>query len=72
MRRPLLLIVVLAVAFVAMMGGFGAFMAPYRGGGWLGIGPNMMGGPGPWGGYGPGMMYGYGSGAKSWMERGLA
>ena len=49
MRKPLLLIVVLAVALFAVMWGFGAFLAPYPGGGWWGMGPNVMSGPAPWG-----------------------
>ena len=61
MRRPFLLIVVLAASLFALMWGYGAFVAPYSPGGWWGtMGPNMMGGPGSWGGYGPGMMRGYG------------
>ena len=63
MRKPLLLIVVLAGALFAVMWGFGAFLAPYPGGGWWGMGPNVMSGPAPWGGYGPSMMRGYGPGA---------
>jgi hypothetical protein len=63
MRRPFQLIAVLAVSFFALMWGYGAFVAPYSSGGWWGMGPNMMAGPGMWGGYGPGMMRGYGPGA---------
>ena len=61
MRRPFLAVVVLAVSLLALMWGYGAFVAPYSTGGWWGMmGPNMMAGPGPWGGYSPGMMRGYG------------
>jgi hypothetical protein len=63
MRRPLLLVAVLAVSLLVLMWGYGAFVAPYSAGGWWGMGPQMMGGPGPWSGYGPGMMRGYGPGA---------
>lgn len=63
MRRPFLLIAVLAVSLFVVMWGYGAFVAPYSPGGRWGMGPQMMGGPGPWGGYGPGMMrYGPGGG----------
>ena len=34
MRRPFLFIVVLAVSLVALMWGYGAFVAPYSAGGW--------------------------------------
>lgn len=69
MRRPFLLIVVLTVALFVVWG-FGAFMAPYPGGGWWGMGPNMMSGPGAWGGYGPGTTLGYGSGpVPGWNTR---
>lgn len=64
MRRPFLLIAVLAVSLLALMWGYAAFVAPYSGG-WWGMGPSIMGGPGPWGGYGPGMMHGYGPGPGS-------
>ena len=60
MRRPFLLIVVLATSLFALMWGYGAFVAPYSASGWWGMGTNMMSGPGPWGGYGPGMMRSYG------------
>jgi hypothetical protein len=54
MRSPFLFIVVL-VSLVALMWGYGAFVAPYSmGGSWGMMGPNMMAGPGMWGGYGPG------------------
>lgn len=57
MRRPLLLVVILAVSLFALMLGYGAFVAPYPGSGcWGMLGPNMMAGPGMWGGFGPGMM----------------
>ncbi len=63
MYRPLLSIVVLAVSLFALMWGYGAFVAPYSAGGWRGMmGPNIMGGPGPWNGCGAGMMRGYGPG----------
>lgn len=63
MRRPFLPIVVLAVSLLALMWGYGAFVAPYSAGGWWGtMGPNMMGGPGVWGGYGRGTTQGYGPG----------
>ncbi len=62
MRRPFFIVLVLAVTLFVLMCGYGAFVAPYSAGGWWGMGPNMMGGPGPWGGYGPGMMRGYGPG----------
>ena len=62
MHRPFLLIVVLVVSLIALMWGYGAFVAPYSAGGWSMMGPNMMAGPGMWGGYGPGMMRGYGPG----------
>ena len=88
MRRPFLLIAVLAVSLFVLMWGYGALVAPYSGG-WWGMGPSMMGGPGQWGGYGPGMMRGYGPGpgpawnvggrdllstdnVKTYMERWLA
>jgi hypothetical protein len=64
MRRPFLIVVILAVSLFVLMWGYGAFVASYSAGGWWGMmGPNMMGGPGPWSGYGPGMMRGYGPGA---------
>ena len=63
MRRPFLLIVVLVMSLIALMWGYGAFVAPYSGGGWWGMmGPNMMAGPGMWGG--PGMIGGNGPGVK--------
>ncbi len=63
MRRPFMLIAILAVSLFALMWGYGAFVTPYSAGGWWGMmGPNMMMGPGGWGGYGPGMMRGYGPG----------
>lgn len=66
MRRPFVLIVVLAVSLLALMWGYGTIVAPYSGGGWWGMmGPNMMMGSGMWGGYGgygPGIMQGYGPG----------
>ena len=63
MRRPFLLIAVLAVSLFALMWGYGTFFAPYSAGGWWGMmGPNMMAGPGMWGGYGPDIMRGYGPG----------
>ncbi len=73
MHRPFLFIVVLAVALLALMWGYGAFVAPYPARGWWGMmGPNMMAGPGPWGGYGPGMMRGYGPGVpgSGWSTAG--
>lgn len=70
MRRPFMLIAVLAVSLFALMWGYGAFVAPYSASGWWGMGPNMMGGPGPWSGYGPGMMWGYGPGAASGWNTG--
>ena len=73
MRRPVLFVVVLAVSLFALMLGFGAFMAPYRAGGYWGMmGPNMMGGPGARGGFGPrsGMITpGWN---KSWRDRNLS
>jgi hypothetical protein len=63
--RPFALIIVLIIALFAVMWGLSAFMAPFPGGGWWGMGPGMMRGPSAWGGYGPGtpgygpsMMYG--------------
>ena len=79
MRRPFLLIAVLAVALITLMWGYGAFVAPYSADGWWGMmGPNMMEGPGAWGGYGPGMMRGYGPGVmgpgwnKGWPDLNLS
>lgn len=64
MRRLFTIIVVLVVSLFALMWGYGAFVAPYSVGGWLGVmGSNMMMGPGASGGYGPGMMRGYGPGS---------
>ncbi len=60
MRRPLSLIVTLAVSLFVLVWGYGAFVAPYSPRGWWGMGPGMM--SGPWGGCGPGMMEGYGPG----------
>ena len=51
MRRPFLFVLVLAVSLLAVMWGYGAFVAPYSPGGWWG--PNMMTGPGMWGGIWP-------------------
>jgi hypothetical protein len=65
-----MLIAVLAVSLFALMWGYGAFVAPYSASGWWRMGPNMMGGPGPWSGYGPGMMWGYGPGAGSGWNTG--
>jgi len=63
MRRPFLIVVVLAVSLFVLMCGYGAFVAPDSAGGWWGMmGPNMMAGPGMWDGYGPDMMRGYGPG----------
>lgn len=60
MHRPFLFIVVLATSLLALMWGYGAFVAPYSVGGWWGMMvPNMMAVPGMWGGYGPGAMQGY-------------
>jgi hypothetical protein len=61
MRRPPLLIVVVAILLAVILG-YSSFITPYPGG-WRGMmGPNMMAGPGMWGEYGPGMMRGYGPG----------
>jgi hypothetical protein len=63
MRKPFLLLILLVVSLFVLMWGYGAFVAPYSGGGWWGMmGPNMMAGPGMWGG--PGMIGGYGPGVK--------
>lgn len=57
MRRPFLLVVMLAVSLFALMLGFSAFVAPYPASGcWGMMGQNTMTGPGIWGGFGPGMM----------------
>jgi hypothetical protein len=66
MRRPFLFVVVLAVSLLALMWGYGAFVASYSGGGWGMTGPNMMAGPGMWGGHGPGMMRGPGATGPGW------
>ncbi len=68
MRRPFLFVLVLAVSLLAVMWGYGAFVAPYSPGGWWG--PNMMTGPGMWSGYGPGMMYGPGATGPGWNTTG--
>ncbi len=52
MRRPFPLIVILAASLFVLMWGYGAFVAPYSTGGWWGMGPGMMSGPGPWGMHG--------------------
>ena len=75
MRKPFLLVVVLVVALFAVIWGFGALMAPYPGGGWWGMGPNMMSGYGP--GVGPGWNTGWrdlnlsADNVKTYMERWL-
>jgi hypothetical protein len=88
MRRPFLLIALLAAGLFVLMWGYAAFIAPYSAGSRWRMGPYMMRGPGPWGGYGPGTMRGYGPGpgwntgwrdlklstdnVKAYMERWLA
>lgn len=62
MRRPFLFTAILVGLLFVLMWGYGAFVAPYSIGGWWGMRPAMMSGPGPWGGYGPGIMRRYGPG----------
>jgi|SRR3990172_3273755 len=58
MRRPLAIVIALAVALLALMWGYGALVAPYSAPGGWGMGPHMM--AHPWGG--PSTMRGYGWG----------
>jgi hypothetical protein len=62
MRRPFLILAVLAISLVVLLFGYGALVAAsYPAGPWGMMGPQMMGAPCRWDGCGPGfMMRGYG------------
>lgn len=58
MRRPLVILAVLATSLVVLLLAYGALIASssYGGSPWGMMGPRMMGAPGPWGPCGPGSM----------------